>query len=117
MFRKGLVLKTHTTLPTPLTPLQTLLEDSFGKALLPTYLPRLKTSLDTIATVKTSTGLGGAVIMTREKIPFKMAYLDKFAVSPRVQGIGMADFLWDWITDTYPVFVWRSRVDNPVNKW
>lgn len=68
-----------------------------------------------------------------------ICYLDKFAVHPRHQGDGTVDFLWVSLRDeTYGLglpdssnpsigslrgigkgrdLVWRSRADNPVNKW
>lgn len=68
-----------------------------------------------------------------------ICYLDKFAVDPAHQGDGTVDFLWVALRDeTYGLglldaanpsegslsgkgrgrdLVWRSRADNPVNKW
>ena len=67
-----------------------------------------------------------------------ITYLDKFAVLPEHQGDGTVDFLWVALHDeTYGLglpfsanpnggkegkgegrdLVWRSRADNPVNKW
>lgn len=68
-----------------------------------------------------------------------ICYLDKFAVDPSHQGDGTVDFLWVSLRDeTYGLgtpdasnpsegslrgigksreLVWRSRGDNPVNKW
>jgi amino-acid N-acetyltransferase len=68
-----------------------------------------------------------------------ICYLDKFAVDPSHQGDGTVDFLWVALRDeTYGLglldaanpsegslagrgrgrdLVWRSRSDNPVNKW
>ncbi|WRT64025.1 amino-acid acetyltransferase, mitochondrial [Kwoniella shivajii] len=68
-----------------------------------------------------------------------ICYLDKFAVHPSHQGDGTVDFLWVALRDeTYGLglldasnpsigslrgvgkgrdLVWRSRSDNPVNKW
>lgn len=74
--------------------------------------------------------------------PPPVCYLDKFAVLPSHQGDGTVDFLWSALRDesfgsalpsalnstpgsiagTVPAsagrdLVWRSRADNPVNKW
>lgn len=71
--------------------------------------------------------------------PEPICYLDKFAVHPSHQGDGTVDFLWVALRDeTYGLgqldasnpsigslrgvgrgrdLVWRSRSDNPVNKW
>lgn len=67
-----------------------------------------------------------------------IAYLDKFAVLPSLQGEGIVDFLWGALRDEsfglgcptalnnngglggkgLPMdLIWRSRVMNPVNKW
>ncbi|KAI8373596.1 hypothetical protein EDC96DRAFT_24720 [Choanephora cucurbitarum] len=63
----------------------------------------------------------GAVIMTAERPDpqsiCSYAYLDKFAIAPSSQGIGLTDILWKRMCDTYPELLWRSRKDNGVNKW
>lgn len=89
----------------------------------------------------------GGAIVTRETLPpsqpgeepRSMVYLDKFAVLPSHQGDGTVDFLWVALHDeSYGLgtpfarnflegsmqgfgqgqdLVWRSRADNPVNKW
>ncbi|GAA5922808.1 hypothetical protein JCM6882_005485, partial [Rhodosporidiobolus microsporus] len=68
-----------------------------------------------------------------------IAYLDKFAVLPSLQGDGTVDFLWGALRDESwglglldalnpnpgglqgqgiaRDLVWRSRSNNPVNKW
>ncbi|KAI8145370.1 hypothetical protein BJV82DRAFT_511340 [Fennellomyces sp. T-0311] len=57
----------------------------------------------------------GAVIMTKEQGGHY--YLDKFAIAPTSQGIGLTDILWKQMCDAYPELLWRSRKDNGVNKW
>ncbi|KAI9595243.1 hypothetical protein BDF19DRAFT_465752 [Syncephalis fuscata] len=65
----------------------------------------------------------GAAIMTEEPtgltapLPTTMTYLDKFAVSPRSQGLGVADIVWHRMQRIYPIVTWRSRNDNGVNGW
>ncbi|KAI9316600.1 hypothetical protein BX666DRAFT_2040992 [Dichotomocladium elegans] len=62
----------------------------------------------------------GAVIMTKETPPGMAEghyYLDKFAIAPTSQGIGLTDILWKRMCDAYPELLWRSRKDNGVNKW
>jgi amino-acid N-acetyltransferase len=75
---------------------------------------------------------------TSNSTPEPIAYLDKFAVRPSHQGDGTVDFLWVALHDesyglglSYAAnpnggkegrgegrdLVWRSRADNPVNKW
>ncbi|KAI8067093.1 hypothetical protein BC940DRAFT_257181 [Gongronella butleri] len=57
----------------------------------------------------------GAVLMT-EEAP-SVFYLDKFAIAPTSQGIGLTDILWKRMCDNFPELLWRSRKDNGVNKW
>ncbi|KAI8393990.1 uncharacterized protein BYT42DRAFT_488260 [Radiomyces spectabilis] len=62
----------------------------------------------------------GAVIMTNEdaeNVSRSHVYLDKFAIAPTSQGIGLTDILWRRMCDAYPEILWRSRKDNGVNKW
>ncbi|ORX57619.1 DUF619-domain-containing protein [Hesseltinella vesiculosa] len=57
----------------------------------------------------------GVVLMTQEAP--SIFYLDKFAIAPTSQGIGLTDILWRRMCDSYPELLWRSRKDNGVNKW
>ncbi|KAI9030015.1 hypothetical protein CLU79DRAFT_733701 [Phycomyces nitens] len=62
----------------------------------------------------------GAVLMTQERSTPEAPghyYLDKFAIAPTSQGIGLTDILWKRMCDAYPELLWRSRQDNGVNKW
>ncbi|KAF7722242.1 Amino-acid acetyltransferase, mitochondrial [Apophysomyces ossiformis] len=64
----------------------------------------------------------GAVLVTKERaLPSAtkdgFAYLDKFAIAPASQGVGVTDILWRHMCDAYPELLWRSRQDNGVNKW
>jgi amino-acid N-acetyltransferase len=85
----------------------------------------------------------GAAVVTNEPVNSSSAfspisYLDKFAVLPSHQGDGTVDFLWVALHDeSYGLglpfsanpnggkgglgegrdLVWRSRANNPVNKW
>jgi ribosomal protein S18 acetylase RimI-like enzyme len=45
------------------------------------------------------------------------AYLTKFAVSPEVQGEGIARDLWEVLTTDTPVVFWRARRANPIRDW
>ncbi|KAK9899772.1 hypothetical protein P389DRAFT_156695 [Cystobasidium minutum MCA 4210] len=123
-----------------------LLEASFRQTLdEEKYYARLEESLDFII-VAGAEGDGdyqAAAIVTREKdtenpASTPITYLDKFAVLPSLQGDGTVDFLWTALRDeTFGLglldalnpnggkegigmgvdLVWRSRADNPVNKW
>ena len=122
--------------------LTNLLEQSFKRKLdAKNYYKRLEKCLD-FAIV--AGDYAGAAIVTREHAPGEtgdaasIAYLDKFAVLPSHQGAGTVDFLWVALHDesyglglSYSAnpnggkegrgegrdLVWRSRADNPVNKW
>ena len=67
----------------------------------------------------------GCALFTWESSPsapgLRIPYLDKFAVLPQSQGTGasVADILFScMIMDCFPNGVcWRSRAENPVNKW
>ncbi|KIM30989.1 hypothetical protein M408DRAFT_273824 [Serendipita vermifera MAFF 305830] len=122
-----------------------LLEQSFVKSL--DYEPFWKRIDETLDFAIVAGDYQGGAIVTREVLPSSeegqpprtMAYLDKFAVLPSHQGDGTVDFLWVTLHDeSYGLgtpfarnfiegsmqglgqgedLVWRSRTDNPVNKW
>jgi len=118
-----------------------LLEQSFGRALeSDAFYTRLEKDLDFVIVAG---DYAGAAIVTRETSTTSpsappIAYLDKFAVLPSHQGDGTVDFLWVALHDeTYGLglpfsvnlnggkegcgegqdLVWRSRSNNPINKW
>ncbi|ORZ04077.1 hypothetical protein BCR41DRAFT_328592 [Lobosporangium transversale] len=109
--------------------LQSLLETSFGKSLdADGFYARIQDRIE--AVILAGEDYMGAAIVTREggdvsgkgektetHTLASVAYLDKFSVAPKSQGIGVADILWKKLTDQFPDLVWRSRSDNPVNKW
>ncbi|KAG7575320.1 hypothetical protein FFLO_00484 [Filobasidium floriforme] len=121
--------------------LRTLLERSFGRTLNEeAFWSRMARSLD-FAIV--AGDYAAAALCTNEgpsgpgQTP--ICYLDKFAVLPSHQGDGTVDFLWVALRDeTFGLglkdaananigslagvgsgrdLIWRSRADNPVNKW
>ncbi|KAG5421940.1 ARG2 [Candida metapsilosis] len=98
----------------------TLLNDSFGKPLdSEEYFKRIDKSLATFILVG---DYDGAAILTWEKSQnsnHKVAYLDKFAIAKRNQGLpGLADIIFKIILQSHPSeLIWRSRKVNPVNKW
>jgi amino-acid N-acetyltransferase len=119
--------------------LTALLEQSFRQTLdQSAFFGRLEDTLDYIIVAG---DYAGAAVVTREECPGldrPIAYLDKFAVLPQNQGDGTVDFLWVALHDEsyglgHPFsanpnggkggigegqdLVWRSRADNPVNKW
>ncbi|KAG0201509.1 Amino-acid acetyltransferase, mitochondrial [Mortierella sp. GBA30] len=107
--------------------LQGLLESSFGKPLDGEgFYSRIQDRTKTV--ILAGLDYMGAAIVTREggdedpeakgnRRLATVAYLDKFSIAPKSQGIGVADILWKKLTDEFPDLVWRSRSDNPVNKW
>lgn len=106
-----------------------LIEDSFNRKLdAKHYLERVENSL---AGIIIAGEYEGGAILTWER-PFGMdeetayktgrmvPYLDKFAVLKRCQGAGgVADIVFNaMVRDCFPDGVcWRSRTNNPVNKW
>jgi amino-acid N-acetyltransferase len=116
-----------------------LLEQSFGRTLdQQAFYDRLERTLDFVIVAGDYVG---AAIVTNEPSSGSTApisYLDKFAVLPSHQGDGTVDFLWIALHDEsyglgHPFsanpnggkggvgegrdLVWRSRANNPVNKW
>ena len=103
-----------------------LIEDSFNRRLDVThYLSRIK---GRIAGIIVAGEYEGGAILTWETPPglpaddsnHTVPYLDKFAVLKRSQGAGgVADVVFKaMVRDCFPNGVcWRSRTDNPVNKW
>lgn len=107
-----------------------LIEDSFGRKLnVPHYLSRLTNRL---AGIIIAGEYEGGALLTWETPPLPptsshhqqhrppVPYLDKFAVLKRSQGAGgVADIVFKaMVRDCLPDGVcWRSRQDNPVNRW
>ncbi|KAJ1654269.1 Amino-acid acetyltransferase, mitochondrial [Dispira simplex] len=140
VLRHGLSISIHRSLQmVDATKLQILLESSFGRTLLSEdYWRRIQYSVDVIIVAG---DYQGAAILTREtaaeplspeSTPFHhpilggavtsrsaVPYLDKFAISPQSQGMGIADILWKNMCLTYPhqPWTWRSRYNNKVNPW
>ncbi|KAM7210147.1 mitochondrial amino-acid acetyltransferase [Rhypophila decipiens] len=106
-----------------------LINDSFSRKLdAEHYLRRLE---DSLAGIIIAGEYEGGAILTWER-PFGLdeetaynsgrlvPYLDKFAVLKKWQGAGgVADIVFNaMVHDCFPSGVcWRSRKDNPVNKW
>ncbi|CAM1511120.1 Fc.00g086330.m01.CDS01 [Cosmosporella sp. VM-42] len=106
-----------------------LIEDSFNRKLdVQDYLNRVNENLAGI--IVAGEYEGGAILTWEqpdgmdEETAYKQGqfvpYLDKFAVLKRSQGSGgVADIVFNaMVQDCFPDGVcWRSRKDNPVNKW
>ncbi|KAL8675797.1 MAG: hypothetical protein Q9186_007598 [Xanthomendoza sp. 1 TL-2023] len=99
-----------------------LIEDSFNRKLdVSHYLSRIE---NRIAGIIIAGEYEGGALLTWESPPDNPSamfpYLDKFAVLKRSQGAGgVADIVFKAMVRTcFPNGVcWRSRRDNPVNKW
>lgn len=101
--------------------LTALIDNSFGKSLdLKHYLNRVNGK---VAGLIIAGDYEGAAIITWEQAKGsdkRVAYLDKFAVRTTSQGSsGVADMLFkEMVSQMFPKEVlWRSRRNNPVNKW
>ncbi|PSS05291.1 hypothetical protein BD289DRAFT_4666 [Coniella lustricola] len=106
-----------------------LIDDSFNRKLdVQDYLKRVEKSLAGI--IIAGEYEGGAILTweapfgldeeTLYKTGRMVPYLDKFAVLKRAQGAGgVADIVFNaMVRDCFPEGVcWRSRKNNPVNKW
>lgn len=140
LIRKGLPVKVLRSLDEVDRPaLNRLLEKSFRRTLdQEAFYKRLENDMDFVIVIG---DYAGAAVVTTEpdSTTEGICYLDKFAVLPSHQGDGTVDFLWVALRDeTYGLglldaanpsegslsglgrgrdLVWRSRADNPVNKW
>ncbi|WFD44212.1 amino-acid N-acetyltransferase [Malassezia psittaci] len=122
--------------------LHTLLEKSFKRNLnRDGYYKRLEQAMEFLIVIGDYDGMA---IVTNELAPndpkhaTPIAYLDKFAVLPKLQGSGAVDFLWGALRDEVHGLglldalnnnggrngvgigrdlVWKSRANNPVNRW
>jgi len=98
-----------------------LIEDSFGRPLdVPHYLSRIRGRIAGI--IVAGEYEGGAILTWEQPSPSRppVPYLDKFAVLRRSQGSGgVADIVFNAMVRTClpDGVVWRSRKNNPVNKW
>lgn len=144
LLRRGLDVRVlRTVADVDKTKMKTLLEQSFRRVLdEDAFWTRMERDLEYVIIAG---DYAGAAIVTREPCPpgttpafAPITYLDKFAVLPSHQGDGTVDFLWVALHDeSYGLglpfsanpnggkqgvgegrdLVWRSRADNPVNKW
>ncbi len=89
------------------TRLRSLIESSFGRALVPDYFERTQPSC-----VYISENYRAAMILTQVE---GLTYLDKFAVLDDAQGEGLGRAVWQVMRAEHPRIFWRSRHGNPVN--
>lgn len=131
LLRKGLPVTVYESIDIPrddgtqleFSRLVQLIEDSFSRRLnVDHYRNRIGNK---IAAVIVAGDYEGAAVVTKESATKKnpcepwVPYLDKFAVSTRSQGSGgVADIVFNMLRSTFPEeLIWRSRKNNPVNKW
>ncbi|KAL1919639.1 uncharacterized protein VTP21DRAFT_1570 [Calcarisporiella thermophila] len=98
-----------------------LLEASFGRTLNSNrFYERLEKKL---LSVIIAGDYYGAVVVTSEPLnpahagTQSVSYMDKFAIDPKMQGVGLTDLLWKRTREAYPDLMWRSRATNGINKW
>lgn len=101
--------------------LTALINDSFGRRLdVSKYLDRIDGPVEALIVAG---DYDGAAIITSERANGDgeaVPYLDKFAVLRAKQGAGgVADILFNAMIHQFPhdALMWRSRNENPVNKW
>jgi len=90
--------------------LQGLLESSFQRVLVDDYFDKK----DFVRIYVTESYRATAILTDEGPIP----YLDKFAVTSKAQGEGLAASLWERLRKENPKLFWRSRGDNhQINPW
>jgi acetylglutamate kinase len=87
--------------------MRTLIESSFGRALVPDYFERTRPYR-----LYVSENYRAAMILTMEE---GLPYLDKFAVLDDAQGEGLGRAVWQVMREENPRLFWRSRHHNQVN--
>ena len=110
LIRRGTRIESYTSLDSlDALRLTALLEESFGKSLLPGMLEEVPLTHALLAgdykALALLTDCGG------------VSYLDKFAVTAEAQGAGVGASLWSRLTEVAPRLVWRSNPSNPINPW
>jgi len=86
-----------------------IIESSFEGTLADNYLDEL----DTLDIFMTSCERATIAISNKFKIP----YMDKFGVIPEAKGEGLGAGIWYEMRKVYPQVFWRSRANNPINKF
>jgi acetylglutamate kinase len=89
--------------------LRELLENSFGRGLVADYFE--KTPLEALYVAQNYKA--AAIIVADGAI----ARLDKFAVTEKAQGEGLASAVWAQVRAGHDCMYWRASPDNPVNEF
>ena len=110
LVRRGTMIVDHVgTNNLDLAKLNRLLERSFAKTVVKGFADSLNDAY---------IHLGGdyiAVAIVRAENG--IAYLDKLALGPEAQGIGLGIALWSRLKEQYEKLYWRSKPSNPANKF
>ncbi|USN99413.1 MAG: acetylglutamate kinase [Phycisphaeraceae bacterium] len=110
LVRRGTPIRTETGLDgLDRVKITSLLERSFNKRLDPAYLDKVGDAKIYVGGDYTAI----AIIKSRDA----GHYLDKLGINEQAQGLGLGATLWNRIRHDHPRLYWRSRVDNPANKW
>lgn len=88
--------------------LHALLEESFGRTLLPGFFERPPLAVYLEADYR-----GAGIVFDGSLAP----YLGKFAVERQAQGEGIGNDLWQAMLRDFPALFWRGRPDNPIDPW
>jgi acetylglutamate kinase len=94
--------------------LKALIEAAFGRSLKGTYFDSVLRK-EIHALYITETGRAAAILLKKPGID--AAYLCKFVVHPSSRGEGLGEVLWERIKADEGCLFWRSRKDNPINRW
>ena len=86
-----------------------LIEQSFGRPVLPGYFDQLQ-----FDHLFVTTNYRAAALTTRLE---DVVYLDKFAVLNDARGEGLGGAVWRYLIEYAPRLYWRSRRDNPINEF
>lgn len=85
-----------------------LVEESFGKTLVPEFASR-----PFLRAYVAGDYRGAAIVKETALAP----YLSKFAVTTVARGEGVGRDLWRHLTGEHPRLFWRSRAENPITSW
>lgn len=88
--------------------LATLLTDTFGRALKPSFFERAPMG------VYIEQSYRGAAIVSPGS---RASFLTKFVVDRLAQGLGIGRDLWESVTRDHERLYWRARPQNPITHW
>ena len=89
--------------------LRRLIEDGFGKSLVPDYFDQPPHR------VFYERDYHGVIVV--KPLEGDIFYLDKFVVGPQWQGEGVGGPLWRELAKCYDKLIWRASQNNPINNW